>query len=219
MADACRGLGVPVVGGNVSLYNESRGVDIAPTPILGMLGVVDRLDRRPPGVGLVAGQTVMLLGEPGRELGGSRWAWTVHGHHRGRPPALDLDGHRRVLALTRGLVVDGLLGGVHDCADGGAGLALAEMAVRSGVGFRAVGVADHVQLFGESPSRVLASVAPEHVPAVSAACEAAGVRVTVLGPAGGDRLVVDGLVDLSLADAVAVWTDRLPAALGAGTVH
>ena len=215
MAEACRALHLPVVGGNVSLYNESRGRDIDPTPVVGVLGLIDRLDRRPPPAALVDGTTLLLLGATRPELGGSAWAWQLHGHRGGAPPVLDLERHRALLDLVRALVVEARLAGVHDVSDGGLGVALAEMAVRAGVGFTVTGVADHVALFSESPSRVVLSVESTNVAAVTAGAAAAGVPVTELGRAHGDRLVVEGLVDVSLVDATGAWRDALPNAVGA----
>jgi len=219
MGDACLAFGVPVVGGNVSLYNASAGGDIEPTPVVGLLGCVDRLDRRPPGVTLVEGAELLLLGPPdgagaAANLAGSRWAFEAHGHTGGVLPTLDTAAHLAVCALVRDLVVGGLLAGVHDVADGGLGLALAEMAVRSGVGVRAHGVDDHAALFSEAPSRVVACVEAGRVAEVTTLAGQAGVAVTSLGQAGGNRIVVDGLVDLSLAQAVAGYRDTLPTAMG-----
>ena len=216
MAEACRALGLPVVGGNVSLYNESRGRDIDPTPVVGVLGLIDRLDRRPPSAGLVDGNTLLLLGETRAELGGSAWAWQLHGHRGGKPPELDLERHRALLDLVRGLAADGQLAGVHDVSDGGIAVALAEMAVRSDTGFSVSGIADHVELFSESPSRVVLCVEPTNVASVTARAEAAGVAVAELGRAGGDRIGVEGLVDVALAVATRAWRDRLPTALNVG---
>src|SRR4029453_18432458 len=130
MGAACRALGLPVVGGNVSLYNESRGRDIDPTPVVAAVGMIDRLAGAPPGVGLVPGTRIVVVGDDPDTLSGSRWAWR-QGHKRGTPPALDFDAHRRVCDAVRDLVIDGLALGVHDTADGGLALALAEMAVAS----------------------------------------------------------------------------------------
>ena len=161
MGEACRALGIPVVGGNVSLYNESQGQDIDPTPVVGLVGLVDRLDRRPPGVRLVEGGTIVALGPEARSLSGSRWAWE-RGVQGGPGLELDLEVHAAVAALVRGLVAEGLLAGVHDTADG-LGVALAEMAVRSGKGFRVQAKgADHGWLFAESASRVVACVTNGH---------------------------------------------------------
>jgi phosphoribosylformylglycinamidine synthase len=218
MAEACRAFGVPVVGGNVSLYNESRGQDIDPTPVVGVVGVIDQLEERPPGVRLEGGGVLLALGHPARSLAGSRWAW-AKGAKAGPAPYLDLDAHRAVTDLVRGLVADGRLTGVHDTADGLA-VALAEMAASSGTGFVVEAPdADHEWLFAESPSRVVACVGSEGVDDVLRAAEAAGVQVTRLGVAGGDRLVVRGLVDVSLAQATDAWRGRLPGAIGAGAVH
>jgi len=218
MSEACLTLGVPVVGGNVSLYNASATGDIEPTPVVGLLGIIERLDRRPPGVGLAEGAGLVLLSPPGGgsavDLAGSRWAFEAHGHTGGALPVLEVAGHLAVCALIRELVADGLLAGLHDVADGGLGLALAEMAVRSGVGFRVGGVDGHAGLFSEAPSRVVACVGAGQVAEVAARAGRAGVAVTQLGTAGGDRLVVDGLVDLGLADAATGWRGVLPTAMG-----
>ena len=216
MAEACRALGVPVVGGNVSLYNESRGRDIDPTPVIGVVGLIDALDRPPPGVRLVAGATLLLVGETAPGLAGSRWAVDVRGHRGGTLARLDLDAAARLVPLVAGLVVDDLVVGVHDVSEGGLGVALAEMALRSGVGFQVAGVDGHGALFGESPCRVVLCVEAGGVDAVTARCAAVGLPVSPLGTAGGDRLVVDGLVDVALADATAAWRGALPAALGLG---
>jgi phosphoribosylformylglycinamidine synthase len=220
MGEACRAFGVPVVGGNVSLYNESRGRDIDPTPVVAMLGMVDRLDAPPPGVRLVDGTRLAVLGPEVLGLSGSRWAWD-RGHKRGGPPPLDLPAHRALCELVRSLVDDGLVLGVHDAADGGIGLALAEMAVASGVGFTVSPPpgSDHRWLFAESPSRFVLAIDPAAVGEVQRRQGAAGVNGRVVGEAGGNRLVVDGLVDVALADAVAAWRGRLPDLLGHGTTQ
>lgn len=218
MAEACAAFDTPVIGGNVSLYNESQGSDIDPTPVVGMLGVVDTLDRRPPGVGLVDGGRLLLLGVTQPELSGSRWA-RARGHVGGRLPALDTDLHLKVADVTRRLVASGLLAGVHDVSGGGLGVALAEMAVRSGIGVNAARIADAAELFSESPSRVVVCVDAAHVTAIENVCNDAGVPVARIGVAGGDRITVKDLLDLPLADAIAAWNDTIPAALGAGTAQ
>ncbi len=145
LGDACRAFGLPVVGGNVSLYNESAGRDIDPTPVVGALGLIDRLVARPPGPRLVDGGTLVLLDASvgsivGRAspagLAGSRWAVECRGHRNGPLPALDTTGHARLVDFVRGLVAEGLAGGaglvdgIHDVSGGGLAVALAEMAVR-----------------------------------------------------------------------------------------
>jgi phosphoribosylformylglycinamidine synthase len=215
MAEACQALRVPVIGGNVSLYNESRGRDIDPTPVVGTLGLVERLVAPPPGARLVAGTQVLLLGSMAvPSLGGSLWAASIHEHRGGHLPGLDLDLHARLLGLVAALVTDQLLGGVHDVSDGGIALALAEMAIRGAVGATIRGIGDRAHLFGEGPSRVVVSVSEETIGLVVERAEQAGVPVTVIGEAGGDRLIIDDLVDLSLADMVEAWRSALPRALG-----
>jgi len=216
MAEACRALSLPVVGGNVSLYNESGGRDIHPTPVVGVVGLIDVLDRRPPGVGLVEGAGVFLLaaGDPSAATGlaGSRWA-ADRGHRGGELPALDLAHHARLCDTVRSLVDDHVLAGVHDVSDGGLGVALAEMAIASGVGFHVdlpgSVASGHRALFSEAPSRVVLCVADDDVAAVVDAAAAARLPLLSLGSAGGDRLVVDGLLDLPLAEVTGSWHDAL----------
>ena len=216
MGEACRALGVPVVGGNVSLYNESAGTDIDPTPVIGLLGMVDRRDRRPPGATLVDGHRLLLLGPEADGLGGSRWG-ASHGAPGGRLPDLDLAVVADVAELVRGLVSDGLVDGVHDVSSGGLGVALAEMVARSGVGVHVARVADHRALFGEAPGRIVIVVHPDWLVEVFARAEAAGVETSRIGLATGDRFTVKGLVDIGVDEVTAAFTDRLPEALGAGT--
>ena len=215
LADACRVLGVPVVGGNVSLYNESAGRDIEPTPVVGLVGIVDRLDRRPPGLRLVEGGHLLALGpQAPAVLAGSRWAWTSHAHVGGELAPLDAAAHLATAALVRDLVEADLLAGVHDIADGGLALAVAEMAVRSAVGAHLTGVPGHAALFSEAPSRVVACVAPEQLGEVTVRAADAGVALLAVGRAGGDRLAAAGLLDLDLADATMAWRRVLPTAMG-----
>jgi phosphoribosylformylglycinamidine synthase len=213
MAEACRALSIPVVGGNVSLYNESAGTDIDPTPVVAVLGVIDDLVRRPPPAALVAGTCLVLVGVADPVLAGTRWAVDRRGHRGGVLPRLDLAAHRRLLRLVAELVADGdLVVTAHDVSDGGLGVALAECAVASGVGCVTGGVDGHRELFSESPGRVLLGTTDPHE--VLARAAAAGIPARVLGHPGGDRLVVEGLLDVSVAAATAAWRDALPGALG-----
>ena len=135
MADACRALGIPVVGGNVSFYNESRGNDIDPTPVVGVVGLIDELTSLPPGPELHDGDAIVLLGHTEAELGGSEWA-TGHGLRGGTPPAADLDVAARAARLrARRWSSAREVRGVHDVSDGGLAVALAEMAVAGETGF------------------------------------------------------------------------------------
>jgi phosphoribosylformylglycinamidine synthase len=222
MSEACRALSLPVIGGNVSLYNESRGVDIDPTPVVGTLGLVERLERAPAGPLLTPGGKIVLLGGTDVSLGGSRWAVHLRRHRGGRLATLDLALHLRLLELVAHLVYEGVSGqggeggsiaGVHDVSDGGLGVALAEMAVRGSVGFTVAGISGHRELFGEGPSRVLLCVEPAGLRAVLERADAAGVPAQVLGDAVGRRLVVDELLDLPLEEVSDRWAGELPAVL------
>jgi phosphoribosylformylglycinamidine synthase subunit PurL len=204
MADGCTGLGLPIIGGNVSFYNESGGADIDPTPVLGLLGLVDAVHAVPPGLGWAEGDSVVLLGQRtsaagGFPLEGTRWATERRAHRTGTPPAVDLDAHQAACAFVAGLVSAqvaggvGLLGSVHDVSSGGLVVALAEMAAAAGVGC-VLDLADGAELFTELPSRFVVSTGqPEELCARAAA---AGVPAVVLGRAGGERFALGQLVDL-----------------------
>ncbi len=218
MAEACTALGIPVVGGNVSLYNESNGTDIDPTPVVGMLGLIDRLRPGVPTPVFVPGSRVVLLGPSGPgavSLAGSRWAAERRGHLGGHLPVLDLQLHARLLALVAALVDERLVDGVHDLSDGGLGVALAEMMVKSATGCRISGVRGHAELFGEGPSRVLVSVPPARLAHVRERSKQAAVPAADIGVGGGDALVIDGLLELSLTDALLSWQGALPALFSA----
>ena len=224
IAEACVALGLPVVGGNVSFYNESRGRDIDPTPVVGIVGVVEDLDSRPPVASLRAGDTIVLLGSTSPELGGSEWAAVRHRLDGGRPPRADLAAAAALLGLVRTLVVDRVVEGVHDCSDGGLAVTLAEMAVAGGCGFEVelarlgaqAGAGPPVPAlvcFSESANRVVCSVASERVAGVLARAAAVGVPAEVLGTAGGSRLVIRGACDVGLDHASQAWRGSIPAAL------
>jgi phosphoribosylformylglycinamidine synthase subunit PurL len=230
LAGACAALGLPVIGGNVSLYNESAGDDIDPTPVLGVLGLVEAVRHRPPGRALVDGATVVVLGARGagsgasHPLGGSRWAVECRGRRHGELPPLDVAAHARVAALVSGLVAetvsggDGLLAAVHDVSGGGLGVALAEMAIAGDVGVRVSGLEGHRELFTELASRVV--VATSRAGDVLRRADDAGVPAAAVGEAGGSRFVVEGgdgsvLVDLPVGDLERSWRDALPALLDA----
>jgi phosphoribosylformylglycinamidine synthase II len=214
ISESCAALEVPVIGGNVSFYNESQGRDIDPTPIIGLLGVIDELDDRPPPAALHDGRRIVVLGETAPELGGSEWASVVHGLDGGMPPQADLAAARAVHELVRGLVADGVVDGVHDCSDGGLAVTLAEMAIAGECGFE-VTIGGALQCFSESASRVVCAVDPLLLGQVLARANAGGVTATEIGEARGDRLIATGAFDVPLADATRAWRDAIPNAMGA----
>jgi phosphoribosylformylglycinamidine synthase len=179
--------------------------------------VHEDVTRRVPSGWRADGETVLLLGETRPEFGGSAWAAVVHGHLGGRPPALDLAAERALGELMVRLAAEGLVGSAHDLADGGLAQALTESALRYGTGARLTLAGDPTAaLFSESGARVVVTTADPG--AVRAAAEAAGVPVTELGTTGGDALVVDGVLELPLAELREAWTATLPALFGSPEV-
>jgi phosphoribosylformylglycinamidine synthase subunit PurL len=224
MAEACRALSLPVIGGNVSLYNTSGGADIDPTPVLGLLGLVDVLAVPPPGLAWREGDTLVHLGaraagDGSFPLHGTRWATERRQHRGGTLPAIDLERHAAVCAFVAGLVgaiVSGdheppLLSAVHDVSSGGLAVALGEMAVASGSGC-AVALDNPAELFTELPSRfVVATNLPEEL---CARAENLGVPAFVLGRAGGDRFAVGELIDLPFESVREAHEGKLAQLLG-----
>ncbi|MBI2169264.1 MAG: phosphoribosylformylglycinamidine synthase subunit PurL [Actinobacteria bacterium] len=223
MSQACEALGIPVIGGNVSFYNESYGSDIDPTPVVGVIGVIDPFEGDVPGLSASEGEHLVVLGPTALDLGGSEWAAVVHGLDGGVPPAADIELARRLHDLVASLVRGRVVGGVHDCSDGGLAVCLAEMAVGGEVGARvelslapgAGGLVPAAALFSESANRVVVAVAADRVGEVLAAAQAASVPAADVGVAGGDRFVVEGCVDLALADVDAAWRDAIPSLMEA----
>jgi phosphoribosylformylglycinamidine synthase len=218
MSDACRAFGVPVIGGNVSFYNESRGRDIDPTPVVGVVGLIEQLDDVPPPARLVVGAHIVVLGETRAELGGSELA-RRHGLQDGLPPRADLVAALALHDLVRGLVVDRVVAGVHDCSIGGLAVAVAEMAVAGGCGAVLEGVGADIDApvlawFSESASRVVVAVMPEQLGTVLDRAAAAGVPATAVGHAGGDRVTAPGGFDVTLADADDAWRHGIDRLLG-----
>lgn len=219
-AEACRGLkdgcvelGIPVTGGNVSLYNQTGETAILPTPVVAVLGVIEDVTRRTPSAWSAAGERVFLIGETREELSGSEWAHVVHQHLGGLPPKVDLEAERTLAELLRDAV--GLVTSAHDLSEGGLAQALAEGALRHGVGVSvSVGDDAFVALFSESTGRVLVTVADGDAERLVELAQGYGVPLTALGVTGGDALAVDGQFEIPVEELRAAWTATLPAALG-----
>jgi len=212
LADACAALGIPVTGGNVSLYNQTGTNAIHPTPVIGVLGVHDDVRRR-----LAAGFTedaaqVVLLGETREEFGGSAWAHVTHGHLGGHPPAADLDAERRLADLMSAAAQESLLSSAHDLSTGGLSIALAESCIRGGRGCRVRLPGDpFTDLFSESAARAVVSVTPGREAEFAALCAANEIPATVLGTTGGQTLAVEATFEVSLDELRRVWQGTLPA--------
>jgi phosphoribosylformylglycinamidine synthase II len=221
---ACRALDVPITGGNVSLYNETDGKAIYPTPTIGVVGLLEHADHVISRRFQESGDAIMLLGEGRGELGGSEYLKVMHDLVRGVPPALDLEAERALQALLVTLADQRLVRSAHDCSDGGIAVAVAESAFDTvGIGAEvsleglnlardaAVNVA--AALFGESASRVVVSVVPEHVTTVLRHAAAANVPARVIGQTGGSRLRIavagDIVIDQSVDEAERVWSTAI----------
>jgi phosphoribosylformylglycinamidine synthase II len=217
MAAACKALEVPVISGNVSLYNETDGRSIHPTPTVGMVGVIDNLGNAPTASFTRAGDRVVLLGVDRGEFGGSAYLRWLHGVERGRPPAVDLDAEARLARLVRLAIARGLVHGAHDVSDGGLAVALAEATFAHGLGARLRVALAPTALFSESQARALLAVPPRHVEAVLALAETHGVPAVDAGDVGGDRLTVEAdgaAIDAPVAALHDIWSTALPRALG-----
>jgi phosphoribosylformylglycinamidine (FGAM) synthase-like enzyme len=235
LADACRALGLPVTGGNVSLYNESPAGSIAPTPEIGVVGLLDDVARLVGPAFVAEGDAVVLVGEPTPGLTGSAYAALAGSTVEDGVPALDLGREAALQAFLREAVDRGLVRSAQDVSGGGLAVALAEAAIWGGLGATIrvpSAMSPAVELFGESPSRVVLTATPRHAPALVLLARQHGLPVEPLGSVGGDilriQLVGSGATGASeergstIADVLEVpltalrhaWDQGLPRALG-----
>ncbi|HEV2029706.1 MAG TPA: phosphoribosylformylglycinamidine synthase subunit PurL [Candidatus Dormibacteraeota bacterium] len=216
LAHACRALDLPVVSGNVSLYNDSSGESaIYPTPVIGMIGLISDYDRRL-GAGLRAeGDFVLLVGSSHNDLGGTEYLKVEHGLIAGRPPALDLVRERAVNRLILAAADHRLLHSAHDCAEGGMLVALAECCLLGDIGVRCPAIRPETPLrmdaafFGESPSRFIVSLPSRAMPELQSLARRHHVEISLLGLAGGDSIQFEGQFRLPLAEIRQAWEGAL----------
>ncbi len=212
MAEACRALDFPVVSGNVSLYNETNGAAIPPTPTVGAVGLIEDYARRADFSSMKAGDALILVGETAGELGASMYLRECLGREDGAPPPVDLAVERRNGDFVRNLIQSGQASAVHDLSDGGLIAAAAEMALASSVGLALEdGASGAGNLFGEDQARYLLAV--NDPAAVLAAAKAAGVPATVVGRVGGDALSGPGF-DIPLAKLRTAHEGWMPGYMG-----
>jgi phosphoribosylformylglycinamidine synthase len=224
ISEACRALGVPITGGNVSLYNETEGRAIYPTPVIGVVGLLEHADRLVSTRFQGAGDIIVLLGNNGGELGGSEYLKVVHALVAGVPPAIDLEAERALQALLVALAEARLIRSAHDCSDGGFAVTLAECCFGSGgvgaettiAGVKVAAGAkinEAAALFGESASRVIVSLASDNVAEVLQRAAVAGVPACIVGETGGKllRIAIDDrvLVEVPVVDAEGVWAGAI----------
>jgi phosphoribosylformylglycinamidine synthase len=216
LREACLALGTPVVSGNVSFYNESPAGPIWPTPAVGMLGVLERLEQRAGSRFRAEGDAILLVGPDARDTAGSEYEKVLLGALRGDAPALELELERRVQDLVLGLVREGWVRSAHDCSEGGLAVALAESAFADetpfGVGVDLGPAPGAGALFGEAPSRVVVSCAPQTAERLERRAAEAGVPCRRLGAVGapGGRFRIAGVLDLSVAELYDAWEGALP---------
>ena len=211
--EACQALEVPVVGGNVSFYNETVGQAVLPTPVIGVVGVLDEAGRLATQSFKAPGHRIAVLGPDAVSLGGSEYLWALHGRLAGRLAALDLEVERRVQAAVRAAVGAGLVSAAHDCSEGGLAVALAEGAVTGAapvgceVSVPGAARAD-LALFGEGPSRVVVTVEPVRVREFEALMAESAIPWRWIGMTGGDRVVIRAgqrVVDVAVDRIVHAW--------------
>jgi phosphoribosylformylglycinamidine synthase len=217
MSEACRRFDTPVSGGNVSFYNESPEGAIHPTPVVGMVGLIEGRDAVPSAF-RDAGDLIALLGRTADEMGSSEFLKVIHGRREGAPPRLDLDEAARFNALVIGLAEAGLLKSAHDLSEGGLGVALAEACILYAEAPRGAevrlpdlpGVGREAALFGESQSRAVLSFGERDRKEIERRARDAGVPLVILGTVGGQNLRIDGIINAPLAVVSETWRKGLP---------
>jgi phosphoribosylformylglycinamidine synthase len=214
MAEACRVLDFPVVSGNVSLYNETNGAAIPPTPTVGAVGILPDYDKRAGFSGMKAGDRLILVGETHGALGSSLYLRELFGREDGAPPPVDLALEKKTGDFVRGLIRSGAVTVVHDLSDGGLICAAAEMALAGKVGVSLTadsGLPIHAELFGEDQARYLIAVPAGAAAQIAHDAGLAGVVVAEIGVAGGDTIEVEGVLSVGLQALSAAHEGWLPA--------
>ena len=209
LADACRAFELPVVSGNVSLYNETNERNIPPTPVIGMVGLLDDLEARCPAGFQEEGDLVFLLGDTNEELAGSEYWRLIGAKLEGRPPTVSLEMERRLQAALLDSIGRGMLRCAHDVSDGGLLVALAESALFSGLGLRCPGITSPVSreafYFGESQGRVIISVAPRRVPELQKLMAKHHIPLHAIGVVGGEDFLIGSDIRIPLESLRQAW--------------
>jgi phosphoribosylformylglycinamidine synthase len=204
IGEACRALDFPVVSGNVSLYNETNGRGILPTPTIGGVGVLDDVKKHATLRFKRGGDAILLVGETRGWLGQSVYLRDVCGREEGAPPPVDLEAEKRNGDFVRHLIHSGLADTVHDCSDGGLAVALAEMAMAGGIGAVMpecpVALPCHAFLFGEDQGRYVLAVDPDAAPDILYSAASKGIPVAIIGMTGADSLTLPGEEAISIAE-------------------
>ncbi|OIB01566.1 phosphoribosylformylglycinamidine synthase II [Paenibacillus sp. LC231] len=217
MAEACRVLETPVIGGNVSLYNENAKGAIYPTPVVGMVGLIHDTDHITTQGFKAEGDVIYVLGDTLAELGGSEFQAIIHGVSEGRPPELNLDTEKKLLGGVLKAIQSGLVQSAHDVSEGGLAAALAESCISGSVGASvqwSTDLRNDIALFSESQSRIVLSVSPDHKNALEKLLQEADVPFTALGVVGGNKLSINingaSALEESVEALKSVWEDAIP---------
>ncbi|UGY92745.1 phosphoribosylformylglycinamidine synthase subunit PurL [Streptomyces gobiensis] len=216
LADACQQLGTPVTGGNVSLYNQTGDVAIHPTPVVGVLGVIDDVTRRTPIAFTDEGHLIYLLGDTREELGGSAWSQVAHDHLGGLPPQVDLDRERLLAEILISASRDGMIDAAHDLSDGGLIQAVVESCLKGGRGARLItpdGLDPFVFLFSESAGRAIVAVPRSEEVRFNDMCGARGLPVTRIGVVDGQDIELQGQFSIPLSVLKEAHEATIPALL------
>jgi phosphoribosylformylglycinamidine synthase len=220
IAQACKALDFPVVSGNVSLYNETDGRAILPTPTIGGVGLLDDFTKSASIAFKASDEIILLMGDTQGWLGQSLYLREVCGREEGAPPPVDLAAERRNGDFVRALIAEGVATAVHDVSDGGLIVALAEMAMASGIGARLyaapVMVPAHAFWFGEDQARYVLTVRPGDAEAATARAKAAGVPVRRIGSTSGNALTLPGERPILLKALSGRFEGWLPAYMAGG---
>src|SRR5215831_14062201 len=224
MAEACRAFATPVTGGNVSFYNETDGSGIFPTPVIGMVGIVEDIHHVTTQWFKNKGSVIVLLGETGDDLGASQYLQKTTGRVDGTVPALDLERERAVIGACLRMIQEELVESAHDCSDGGLAVALAESAFssyrRQGVGFSVElegSLSPEALLFAETPSRIVLSAPDHYLLRIREIATEFDAPVAVIGRTGGDRIEIrihnSSVIDRPLTEVEKAWRAVLPSLL------
>ncbi len=225
ITDAATHLSIPVISGNVSFYNETKGLSIYPTVIIGMVGLIEPLNS---GRGPLSsafrerGDLIVLLGETQEELGATEYLRTIHSQERGFPPVVHLEAEASLIETLLEAFSSGLLRSAHDCSEGGIAITLSESAITGRIGARvdlAGGMRPDAVLFSETQGRVVVSLSPEQRAALEAIAARRGVPCRVIGEVGGEDLVISiegvEMVEISVAEAAQIYREAIPGLVGA----
>ncbi|TVR17850.1 MAG: phosphoribosylformylglycinamidine synthase subunit PurL [Balneolaceae bacterium] len=218
MGDACRALGTPVTGGNVSLYNENPKGAIFPTPVIGMLGIVEDVEKHTMTPGFKnEGDTVFYVGADRKGLGGTEYLKAIHGLTIGDAPDIDLDLEVKLQEILLELIKSGMVNAAHDCSDGGLVATLCEMAIFSGIGAN-LSLDDlngtvYEKLYSEAQSGVVVTVAPANLPTFEKKLAESQLSYTKIGKTGGTALSIDSYLNLSIEELSMPYEAAIPEAM------